>query len=69
MFSVPDQYRRDHLYTAGLMSQGFIEEFPETSPEAETFTTIEPSLGITLSESISQHEQHCGLYSLDDLAT
>lgn len=33
MFSVPDQYRRDHLYTAGLMIQGFIEEFPETSPE------------------------------------
>lgn len=33
MFSVPDQYRRDHLYTAGLMIQGFIEEFPETSHE------------------------------------
>lgn len=33
IFSVPDQYRRDRLYTARLMIQGFPEEFPETSPE------------------------------------
>ena len=33
MFSVPDQYRRDDLYTAKLMIQGITEEFPETSPE------------------------------------
>lgn len=35
MFSVPDQYRRDRLYTARLMIQGFSEEFTETSPEGE----------------------------------
>jgi hypothetical protein len=33
IFSVPDQYRRDRLYTARLMIQGFPEEFAETSPE------------------------------------
>ena len=33
MFSVPDQYWRDRLYTARLMIQGVTEEFPETSPE------------------------------------
>ena len=33
MFTVPDQYRRDRIYTASLMIQGFTEEFPETSPE------------------------------------
>lgn len=33
MFSVPDQYRRDDLYTARLMIQGFADEFPESSPE------------------------------------
>ena len=33
MFSVPDQYRRDDLYTAKLMIQGFADESPETSPE------------------------------------
>jgi hypothetical protein len=33
MFSVPDQYRHDPLYTARLMIEGFTEEFPETSPE------------------------------------
>ena len=33
IFSVPDQYRRDRLYTARLMIQGFPEEFPESSPE------------------------------------
>lgn len=33
MFSVPDQYRHDRLYTARLIIQGFDEDFPETSPE------------------------------------
>ena len=33
MFSVPDQYRYDPLYTARLVIEGLIEEFPETSPE------------------------------------
>ena len=33
IFNVPDQYNRDHLYTAKLMIQGFTEEFSETSPE------------------------------------
>jgi len=33
MFSIPVQYRRDPLYTARLVIQGFTEEFPETSPE------------------------------------
>lgn len=33
MFTVPDQYRRDDLYTARLMIQGFADEFPESSPE------------------------------------
>lgn len=33
LFMVPDQYRRDDLYTARLMIQGITEEFPETSPE------------------------------------
>jgi len=33
IFTVPDQYRRNRLYTARLMIQGFAEEFPETSPE------------------------------------
>jgi len=33
IFTVPDQYRRDDLYTARLMIEGFTEEFPETSPE------------------------------------
>ena len=33
IFTVPDQYRRDDLYTAKLMIQGFADEFPETSPE------------------------------------
>ena len=33
IFTVPDQYRRDRLYTARLMIDGFTEEFPETSPE------------------------------------
>ena len=33
IFTVPDQYRRDRLYTARLMIQGFTEDFSETSPE------------------------------------
>ena len=33
MFSVPDKYRYDRLYTARLIIQGFTEEFPESSPE------------------------------------
>jgi len=33
IFSVPEQYKRDRLYTARLKIHGFIEEFPETSPE------------------------------------
>src|SRR5262245_27771882 len=33
MFSVPDQYRHDRLYTARLIIQGFNEDLPETSPE------------------------------------
>jgi hypothetical protein len=33
MFSVPDQYKRDRLFTARLMIQGYTEEFPDTSPE------------------------------------
>ena len=33
IFTVPDQYRRDDLYTAKLMIQGFADELPETSPE------------------------------------
>jgi|CXWL01.1.fsa_nt_gi hypothetical protein len=32
-FSVPDQYRRDRLYRAKLMIQGFSQEFAEVSPE------------------------------------
>jgi hypothetical protein len=33
IFSVPDKYKRDRLYTSRLMIAGFNEEFPETSPE------------------------------------
>ena len=33
MFSVPDHNRYDPLYTARLVIEGLIEEFPETSPE------------------------------------
>jgi hypothetical protein len=33
IFSVPYQYKRHRLYTARLIIQGFIEEFPESSPE------------------------------------
>jgi hypothetical protein len=33
MFIVPDQYRRDRLYRARLMIQGFTEELSDTSPE------------------------------------
>ena len=33
MFSVPDQYSRDRLYTARLIIQGLTEEFPESSPK------------------------------------
>ena len=33
MFSVPDKYKRDRLYTARLTIEGFMEEFSETSPE------------------------------------
>lgn len=32
-FSVPNQYKRDRLYTTKLSIQGFTEEFPEGSPE------------------------------------
>jgi hypothetical protein len=32
-FSVPDQYRRDRLYRAKLVIQGFSQEFAEVSPE------------------------------------
>ena len=38
VFSVPDQYRRDRLYTAKLVIQGFTEEFPETSPEGRIYS-------------------------------
>lgn len=34
-FSVPEYYKRDRLYTAKLMIQGFTEEFPHMSPEGE----------------------------------
>ena len=34
-FSVPDRYKRDRLYTAKLMIQGFTEEFTVNSPEGE----------------------------------
>ena len=33
IFTVPDRYWRDRLYTARLIIQGFTEDFPETSPE------------------------------------
>ena len=33
MFSVPDKYRHDRLYTARLTIEGFMGEFSETSPE------------------------------------
>ena len=32
-FSLPDQFRRDHLYTARLKIQGFTAELPDTSLE------------------------------------
>ena len=32
-FSVPDQFRRDRLYRAKLVIQGFSQEFAEVSPE------------------------------------
>ena len=32
-FTVPDQYRRDRLYRAKLVIQGFSQEFAEVSPE------------------------------------
>ena len=35
MFSVPDQYRRDRLYMAKLVVQGFSQEFAQVSPEGE----------------------------------
>jgi hypothetical protein len=35
MFIVPEHYKRDRLYTAKLMIQGFPEEFTHTSPEGE----------------------------------
>lgn len=35
IFSVPDKYKRDRLYTSRLMIEGFTEEYPETSPEGE----------------------------------
>lgn len=34
VFSVPAQYRRNRLYTARLVIQGFAEDLPETSPES-----------------------------------
>jgi hypothetical protein len=33
IFSVPDKYKRDRLYTARLMIRGLTEDFPESSPE------------------------------------
>jgi hypothetical protein len=39
MFSVPNQYRRDDLYTARLMIEGFADDFPETSPEGGDIDT------------------------------
>ena len=33
IFSVPDQYKDDRLYTARLAIEGFTEEFSETAPE------------------------------------
>jgi hypothetical protein len=33
IFSVPDKYKRDRLYTSRLMIEGFTEEFSESSPE------------------------------------
>jgi hypothetical protein len=33
IFKVPGQFRRDRLYTARLIIEGFTEEFSETSPE------------------------------------
>lgn len=33
IFTVPDQYRRDDLYTARLVIEGLTDEFSETSPE------------------------------------
>jgi len=32
-FMVPDQYKRDRLYRAKLVIQGFSQEFAEVSPE------------------------------------
>jgi len=34
-FSVPDRYKRDRLYTAKLMIQGFTEEFTVNSSEGK----------------------------------
>jgi len=38
VFSIPDQYGRDRLYTATLMIDGLTEEFPETSPEGRIYS-------------------------------
>jgi hypothetical protein len=35
VFSVPVGYKRDRLYTAKLVIQGFTEEFTDASPEGE----------------------------------
>ena len=62
MFSVPDQYRRDDLYTARLMIQGFADEFPESSPEGGDIDIGRAKPGITINASISQREQRYGFY-------
>lgn len=38
VFSLPEQYSRDRLYTATLIIRGFTEEFPEISPEASRYS-------------------------------
>ena len=45
IFRVPDQYRRDDLYTARLVIEGFTEEFPETSPEGGDIFTSQAEPG------------------------
>ena len=45
IFSVPDQYNRDRLYTARLIIQGFTEEFPEASPEGGNIYNVQAESG------------------------
>ena len=48
IFTIPEQYKRDRLYRAKLMIQGFTTEFTDTSPEGEDIYNgrAEPGHGI-----------------------